>query len=352
VGNHEKKKPENGILMETSPLQLSDLHIGYSQGKGGEHLVAGPINNRLITGQLHCLLGPNGAGKSTLLKTIAGIQRPLKGDVRVYGQKLAQMSRPALAKILSVVLSDRINHGNLTVYQLVSLGRTPHTGWFGRLSSADREKIDWAIENTHVSDLASKSIHEISDGERQKTMIARALAQDTPVVLLDEPTAFLDLPNRIEIIRLLKNLAHRTGKAVVMSTHELDLALQAADEIWLMTIDNQLHTGIPEELVLKDIFGQVFTKKGVVFDKRHGVFKVTEPHNAEISVTGDEPGSFWTQRALERMGYRVLTGNTDLPNIYVAKNQQEWQWTYQDSEDAVEFSSIAALTAHLKGGDK
>ena len=163
------------------------------------------------------------------------------------------------------MLTDRINHGNLTAFDLISLGRTPHTGWFGNLRDDDLNRVDRAIENTNVKHLVGKSIHQLSDGERQKVMIARALAQDTPVILLDEPTAHLDLPNRIDIIRLLRKLVRETDKAIIMSTHELDLALQAADKIWLMSMGNKTFSGAPEDLVLNDIFGEAPPALSIVF---------------------------------------------------------------------------------------
>jgi iron complex transport system ATP-binding protein len=253
--------------------------------------------------------------------------------------------------MMSVVLTDRISYGNLTAYELISLGRTPYTGWFGQLNSKDKSTIDWAIDNTHTQHLANKSIHELSDGERQKVMIARALAQDTPVILLDEPTAHLDLPNRVEIIRLLRKLARQTEKAIVMSTHELDLALQAADKIWLMTLDNQLFFGVPEDLVLQDIFGEVFTREGVEFDKQHGVFKVVEPHCADINVVGEKVGSFWTKRALERLGYTVTSNNSAVDTILVSYENSEWIWNYKRAAKSKSHNSIAKLIDDLKTAD-
>jgi len=337
--------------MDTMALKISDLEIGYPQKNGVPTKVAGPIDVEMQFGELHCLLGPNGVGKSTLLRTLAGIQPALQGGVSILGEDLQHIQKRQLAKKLSIVLTDRVGYGNLTSYELIALGRTPYTGWFGQLKPEDRQKILWSIDNTHIAHLADKSIHELSDGERQKVMIARALAQDTPVILLDEPTAHLDLPNRVDIIRLLRKLARKTEKAIIMSTHELDLALQAADQIWLMTKENHLFFGVPEDLVLNDIFGKVFSRGGVEFDKQHGVFKVVEPHCADINVIGEQTGAFWTKRALERIGYTVFSDYKNLPTIRVSKDQHQWQWKYQHSEDVFEFSSIGKLITHLKGGD-
>lgn len=338
--------------MKSWALQISQLEIGYPQKKGAPTRVAGPIDIAMEPGELHCLLGPNGVGKSTLLRTLAGIQPALEGKVSIFSEDLQKVHKKKLSRMLSVVLTDRVTYGNLTAYELISLGRTPYTGWLGQLNTKDKSTIDWAIENTHTQHLASKSIHELSDGERQKVMIARALAQDTPVILLDEPTAHLDLPNRVEIIRLLRKLARQTDKAIVMSTHELDLALQAADKIWLMTLDNQLFCGVPEDLVLQDIFGEVFTREGVEFDKQHGVFKVVEPHCADINVVGEEVGGFWTKRALERLGYTVTSNKSKVDTISVSYENSGWIWNYNRAAKSKTHDSIAKLIDSLKTADE
>ena len=311
-------------------------------------MVAGPIDISIDHGELICLLGPNGVGKTTLLRTIAGIQNSLNGTISILQQKLSTVDKKKLAKLLSVVLTEQIGYGNLTSYELISLGRIPYTGWFGNLDQDDKEKISWAIESTNIQHLANKSIHELSDGERQKVMIARALAQDTPVILLDEPTAHLDLPNRIDIVRLLRKLARETGKAIIMSTHELDLALQAADKIWLMTMENITYSGTPEDLVLNDVFGKVFTKEGIEYDKSHGVFKVVEPHCAEIGIAGNEVGVFWTKRALERLGYTVINGEGNHDFIEVNNKNNTWYWNYSTRDESHIWFSIAELTEFLK----
>ncbi len=338
--------------MSIAALEISNLEIGYTQKKGKHIRVAGPMNIKMESGELHCLLGPNGVGKTTLLRTLAGIQSRLNGKVRILGEPLGDIHKRRLAKMLSVVLTDRISYGNLTAYELIALGRTPYTGWFGNLDNSDKEKIRWAIKSTETEYLIQKNIHELSDGERQKVMIARALAQDTPVILLDEPTAHLDLPNRVEIIRLLRKLARETEKAIVMSTHELDLALQAADRIWLMARDNELYSGVPEDLVLKDIFSQVFIKDGLAFDKQHGVFKVTETHFADINVEGDLTGEFWTKRALERLGYTVTRDKKNLDRVLVSNKNKAWEWQLTQGDRNYHFNSMSDLLEKLrmKGG--
>jgi iron complex transport system ATP-binding protein len=330
-------------------LILIQLVIGYRTYKGVPVKVAGPIDLNMENGQLNCLIGPNGVGKSTLLRTIAGIQPAISGHVKILGELPDKMKSEKLARLLSIVLTDRIGHGNLKAFDVVAMGRTPYTGWFGTLDNEDRMKVAWAIEMTGITDLIDKNILELSDGERQKVMIARALAQDTPLMLLDEPTAHLDLPNRIEIVRLLRKLTAETNKAIVMSTHELDLALQAADNIWLMTSDRTIYSGAPEDLVLNDIFGRTFTKKGIDFDKNQGIFRLVEPHDKVVSVTGSDPGAFWTKRALERQGFQIVVNEHQGKRIDVTSRNNHWQWNWVKDGKVHSANSIESMLQQLTG---
>jgi len=333
--------------MSQEALKISQLNIGYPQGKRSPIDVAGPLDLSINKGELICLIGPNGVGKTTLLRTISGIQHALSGDVSILNQDVFTIGKKTLSKLLSVVLTDRIGHGNITAHDLVSLGRTPYTGWFGNLRKDDLAIVESAINNTNIRHLANKNIHELSDGERQKVMIARALAQDTPVILLDEPTAHLDLPNRIDIIRLLRKLARETKKAIVMSTHELDLALQAADKIWLMSIENKTFCGAPEDLVLNDVFEHVFTREGIIFDKAHGVFQVVEPHCSDIQLAGDDIGLFWTKRGLERLGYSITEDKSCPRKLFVSLTDGKWNWNYENSDEVHHVFSMEELITVL-----
>lgn len=290
-------------------LSAQELCIGYAL-RGVRKSIAGGIGFRLDGGELICLLGPNGAGKSTLLRTLAGIQPPLSGSVAICGEDSRTLSPGKRACSLGLVLTDRIETGNLTVLDLVALGRAPYTGWLGRLSKDDEARVAWALRATGSEVHASRKIGDLSDGERQKAMIARVLAQETPVIILDEPTAHLDLPNRVGIIRLLKNLARETRRAILLSTHELDLALQAADQVWLMDPGGEMKIGTPEDLVLNGTFETVFGRNGFDFDKETGTFRFNEPGEETVEVIGSGHFAFWTRRALERRGFRV-TGAAD-----------------------------------------
>ena len=288
-------------------LTAEDLAVGYMNRKT-PHPVAGPLRLALWPGELVCLLGPNGAGKSTLLRTLAGLQPALSGRLDLGGRPLAAMEASERARQLSIVLTDRVDAGNLAVRELVRLGRHPHTGWLGSLSAHDEARVQAALEATGTEVFADRPVGELSDGERQKVLLARALAQDTPVVLLDEPTAHLDLPNRVALMRLLHQLARTTGKAILLSTHELDLALQAADRVWLLPADGPLRTGTPEDLVLSGAFAAAFAREGLAFDAATGTFALHAPTGPPVQLVGEGAATFWTRRALEREGFVPTTG--------------------------------------------
>ncbi len=234
--------------MSSAPaLTTHDLAIGYGPLRQRRELSRG-LNLTLAQGQLVCLLGPNGAGKSTLLRTLAGAHAPLSGEIRINGVDMRSLSVQALARHLALVLTDRVDAGHLNAYGLAALGRFPYTDWSGKLSGQDEQITQAAMRAAHCDGLAHQIVSQLSDGERQRVMIARALAQQTPLILLDEPTAFLDLPRRIEIMQLLRALAHEQGKAILLSTHDLELALRYADRLWLMPNDGVLAEGAPVQL--------------------------------------------------------------------------------------------------------
>lgn len=284
-------------------ITASDLSIGYPL-KGGRRKI---INERLFLqvypGEVVCLLGLNGAGKSTLLRTLCGFQAPLNGDIRINGNPLASCSPTVLSTLLGVVLTDRTNAGGITVYDLVSLGRHPYTGFFGQLKSADHAIIRQSLEATGIMHKSESYVSELSDGERQKAMIAKALAQECPVIVLDEPTAFLDVTSRIEMMVLLRQLAIRQRKAILLSTHDLDLAIQMGDRLWLLEKHRPLIQGTPEDLILSGTFGSFFQKEGIVFDQATGKLSMEKPDKA-IGVEGDFITACWAGNALVRNGYK------------------------------------------------
>ena len=309
------------LNMTQTVLQAQNLAIGYpGHGKVPPAVVSSSIDLELHRGELVCLLGPNGAGKSTFLRTMAAMQRPLAGKVFFDGADIHAISPRDLARRLSVVLTERVNAGLLSVYALVSLGRHPYTDWAGRLTPKDHEVVRRSIEAVGAEDLAHRPINELSDGERQKVMVARALAQEPSVMILDEITAFLDLPRRVEIMRLLRRLAHQHGCAILLSSHDLELALRCADRIWLMpkgggSAGTRIYTGAPEDLVLDGAFESVFASEGITFDRDAGHFKLHEATVGDAVLSGQGTIAVWTARALERLGYRLQPAGSG--DVYV-----------------------------------
>ena len=215
-------------------IQLNKLTIGYSEKGTKKKIIAQDICATLYGGQLTCLLGENGAGKSTLLRTLSAFIPPLKGDVVVKGKSLGEYSDKERARLIGVVLTERPELQHMTVQELVAMGRSPYTGFWGTLSKEDKTIANEALRMVGMDPMATRIVDTLSDGERQKAMIAKAMAQQTPVIFLDEPTAFLDYPSKVETMLLLRRLAHETGKIILLSTHDVELALQTADTLWLM----------------------------------------------------------------------------------------------------------------------
>jgi len=329
-------------------IKTTNLSVGYHAGEKDEIRVLDNVNLTINAGELICLIGPNGCGKSTLIRTITGMQPPISGAITVNDSELEKLSRNELAKIISVVLTDYFSISNMTVFSLVSMGRYPHNGWFGRLSSSDLEIINNAIELTGLNELKNKNISELSDGIRQKSMIARALAQDTAMVFLDEPTAFIDLPGKIEIMHLLRKLAFKTSKAVLLSTHDLDLALQSADKIWLITPEKKIIIDSPEDLILNGEFERVFNKKDVKFNKQKGTFKIDSHFKRKLSVKGDKTAAFWTERALERIGIAIDTTQENKNFIKIDASNGKLTWDLNLDSQTNKFYSINNLVNYLK----
>jgi iron complex transport system ATP-binding protein len=251
-------------------LITKDLSIGYKTKKS-EQLIAENLNLNLQSGKLFALIGGNGVGKSTLLKTLTGIQKPIAGTILLNERNIGEYDSLTLAQNLSLVLTEKLPPSNLTVYELVALGRQPYTNWIGKLSSSDVEKINEAIELTEISHLIEKKYYQISDGQLQKVLVARALAQDTPLIILDEPTTHLDLLHKVSLFKLLKKLTQETEKCILFSTHDIDLAIQLSDEMIVMTTESVIQDE-PCNLIQKRVFDHLFKNQAITFDNEKGKF--------------------------------------------------------------------------------
>ena len=254
-------------------VTLSSLSIGYRL-RGGDKVVAAGINASLHAGELTCLIGANGAGKSTLLKTLAAFLPKLGGSIYIKDKEVADYTNRELSQLVGVVLTSRPEAENMTAEEVVGLGRTPYTGFWGTLGADDRRIVTESMEQVGVAHLAARTVTTLSDGERQKVMLAKALAQQTPIIILDEPTAFLDYPSKVDTLLLLTRLSHETGKTVFMSTHDLELALQTADRLWLMPGNGHVITGTPREMADSGDLSAFIERRGIEFDKETMNIKV------------------------------------------------------------------------------
>ena len=279
--------------MNNETIQLRDLSIGY-QTKHSVKTVAAGINGAIRSGELTCLLGANGVGKSTLLRTLAAFQPAISGEIFISRKaeggtrkEISSLSDKELSKLIGVVLTEKPDVRNMSVRELVSLGRSPYTGFWGTYTDEDLRIVDEAIEMVGITDLVRRPVHTLSDGERQKVMIAKALAQQTPVIFLDEPTAFLDYPSKVEVLQLLRRISREAEKTIFLSTHDVELALQLADTIWLMRKIEEGGTrkeegdmaklgeggrspvtiGSPQELAASGDLGRFIERQNIVFDK-------------------------------------------------------------------------------------
>jgi iron complex transport system ATP-binding protein len=282
-------------------IQTSGLSIGYAAKGRRRKVVHEGLSLALFPGEVTCLLGLNGAGKSTLLRTLCGFQPPLAGEILLAGKPLHTYSQAGLSLTAGVVLTEKTNAGGITVYELVSLGRHPHTGFFGRLRKRDREVVDQSLEAVGIAHKAHSYVAELSDGERQKTMIAKTLAQECPLILLDEPTAFLDVGGRIETMMLLQKLAKEQQKTILLSTHDIDQAIRMGDCLWLLEKGRPMVCGTPEDLILNGDFERFFSKGSLVFDAATGRLNL-RTSLAPIGVEGEPLTAHWVGNALMRNG--------------------------------------------------
>ncbi len=353
-------------------LKTENLTIGYPS-----KIILENLNLHLEKGKLTALLGINGAGKSTLLRTIAGVQKPIIGNVNLDYNKsyksyisIQKLSKKEIAKKISLVLTEQAATTRLTVKELIALGRYPHTGWNGNFDKEDQKKIDWAIEAVGMNEYAEIPIGELSDGLRQKTMIGRALAQEGDILLLDEPTAHLDLVNRSEVMLLLSQIATEFDKAILVSTHELDLILQIAHTLWLISSSDdstnklnekgklqnrKLLVGLAEELVLNGELANAFVRPPLYFDREKGNFKIqNKEHKITFFIEGDTIGTYWTKLALEKQGIYSEISDNKIDNesnlIIKVKRQSEnsWKWFFEERkfESLWEFLEMILTLRH------
>ncbi|MGA2545294.1 MAG: ABC transporter ATP-binding protein [Rectinemataceae bacterium] len=296
-------------------LAAKGLAIGWKARV--ERMLASGIDLELKAGDFAALVGPNGSGKSTLLRTLVGLQAPLRGEASLCGGDVRRLTIEERSRRAACVFTDRYDSGYFTVFDIVAFGRYPYTGARNRLGPRDLAAVNEAIAAVGLGPLANHRFTKLSDGERQKALVARAIAQDCPVLVLDEPTAFLDAPARVEVFHIARALARSSGKAIVLSTHDIDHALRYADRLWLMDREHRFTAGAPEDLATSGAIGRAFDGEGFRFDPGSGAFRSVEtgmPYSIELE--GPEGTSrSWTGRLAERLGLIVSSATRELETI-------------------------------------
>ena len=330
---------------ERMTIKLDQVAVGYRDSRGKERIVKSNISLGAEKGELIALIGGNGIGKSTLLRTLAGFQSPIEGEISVSGKSISAYREKELATMLSFVSTEIIRVVNLTVFEMVALGRFPHTNWFGKLTDEDRQIVNESIRMVGLEGYQSRPINQISDGERQRAMIARTLAQDTNIIVLDEPTAFLDVPNKYEIVNILHHLAREKSKTIIFSTHDLNIAVSEVDMIWLMLQDDVVQ-GAPEDLILNGQFPLLFQKSDLIFDMEKGDFRIKRHPKLTARLSGKGSELLWTQKALERNGLEVTDGPESNVEITVRSEPPCWQVRTMDGERT--FYSVYHLCRYIR----
>ena len=324
-------------------IQLYDLSTGY-RSRREEKVISQHLELSITPGEVVMLMGPNGSGKSTLMHTMAGLLTPLSGEVIISGKPLSSLKMKELARLLSLVLTERIPAGNMSISDIVAVGRYPYTGFRGSLRPEDKVVIREALTACHLDGMQERLYSTLSDGEKQRVMIARALAQETPLILLDEPTAHLDLPSRLEVTTMLRTLARSLGKSILISTHELDLALGWADTIWLMDRAGEITASAPEDLILGGHIERVFGAPGLSYDQERGEFSIRQSGGKKIYLRGEGLRYIWTSRALERLGYEVTASTGAYPEV--ALTEEAWELVLPSGARSV-YPSITTLLQAL-----
>lgn len=326
-------------MTQSSPasvlLSASNLSIGYDQ-----KVIADRLNLRIRSGELICLLGPNGAGKSTLLKTLSGILSPKQGTISI-GPHQSPFKPAVLSRELAIVLSSFEGVGGIRVEELVGLGRAPYLGWYGKLQAEDEAILNQAMQDTSTDHLRNRQVGTLSDGEKQRVMIARALTQETQLILLDEPTSHLDLNHRVQVMRLLHHLSRNRGKGIVLSTHDLDLAIQGADRLWIVSDEGELIQGYPEDLLfsgkIADIYGGVHQ-----FDWMNGGLKLLEEGEIPIRLEMTVEEKIWVRRALARHGLK----ESENESVSATIRKTPEGWVFNNQENTVSSPSLGKLLHH------
>ncbi|MBG0861061.1 MAG: ABC transporter ATP-binding protein [Bacteroidales bacterium] len=328
-------------------VSIESLKIGYHYGRHQKILLP-PLNATAARGEMVAVIGRNGIGKSTLLRTLVGLQQPIGGTITISGKELTGYSRLGMARVAGYISTENVRVNNMKIIDLVALGRYPHTNWTGRITTKDREEVYKAIERTGLNGLENRFVSELSDGERQRAMIARVLAQDTEIMVMDEPTAFLDITNRFEVVNLMHELTQR-GKTILFSTHDFNIAMRQADKIWLM-LGTELAEGAPEDLVLGGTFEQLFDTSAGRINYEEGSFEFRKQIKGKIHIGGEGKLKYWTEKAVSRAGYEISSAET-LISVRIPSGTPG-KWTLFKGDSSAEFTTLYELVRNLNAKNR
>ncbi len=323
-------------------LQLVNLEIGF-KGKS-------ILNNITVSAGVHelvALIGANGTGKSTLLRTIAALMKKRGGELLINEVEIEKYKPVALAKQISFVSTENVGAEQMKVKEIVMLGRFPFTNWLGKLSKEDELVISEAMRDAGIIHLQNKNIFELSDGERQRVMIARALAQSTPLILLDEPTAFLDIPNKFELFRMLRKQTSESEKTIIFSTHDIELALEFSDKIWIIEEKN-LSEITPENLIMDGKINTIFKQNNLKFNPEHWNFSYDESYQTEVFLEGDKALFLLTKNALKRNGIGITENKNTHLIVFIEQNKNQIHWVLKKENIKFVFNSLPELIQTLK----
>ncbi len=308
--------------MKKHIIETYNLSTGFIKKRTPDVVLQKDINVGLKSGELVFLLGVNGSGKSTLMRTLLGLHKPIDGDVFYDGIPVGKIREKELARKVSVVFTEALTGSYLTVYDIVAMGRYRFAPLYGKLAAKDKEIINNALRQVEMSGFSDNIFSKLSDGEKQKVLIARALAQETPFMFFDEPAAFIDAPGKIALMELLADIAKNQNKGVLLTTHDIEMALHYADKIWLLKKEKPLIEGIPEDLVLNGHIQKYFNHNDIIFNETTALFeKRKNVTKKRINVSGDGVRAIWLSNALKRKGFEVSVSNVNnIDNGVICKN--------------------------------
>lgn len=330
-------------------IVVNNISLGYHHSLGAGEAIYPTFSITTHSSELIALVGRNGVGKSTFLRTLVGLQKPLSGNVHLIERDINNYTQRKLASVISFVSTENIRISNLKVFDLVALGRYPYTDWFGSLVREDKAKVIEALDMVGIRHLMWRDVAQLSDGELQRAAIARTLAQDTPIIVLDEPMAFLDLPNKYEILLLLRKLTRQKNKTVILSTHDLGIAMRLVDKIWLMAGEGLLQ-GAPEDLAIQGAYDKLFVNTFLSFNHQQGTVDLGIEPNVEIYLKTTTE-TYWVKRALERMGFAVknekTTHNMHQVEVKVCGNDGGMQIIYTSGGMQKEFTDLYSFGRYV-----